>query len=43
MKLNRSQLQPSDSPLISFGGKNIDALGKISLPVSFRGQKNTRT
>ena len=37
MKLSRNQLQPSDSPLIGFGGKRIDALGKISLPVSFGG------
>ena len=37
MKLSRSQLQPSDSPLIGFEGKRIDALGKISLLVSFRG------
>jgi hypothetical protein len=43
MKLSRSQLQPSDSPLIGFGGKKIDALGKISLPVSFEGQENART
>ena len=43
MKLSRNQLQPLDSPLISFGGKRIDALGKISLPVSFGGQENTRT
>jgi hypothetical protein len=43
MKLSRSQLQPSDSPLIGFGGKRINALGKIFLPVSFRGQENTRT
>ena len=43
MKLSRNQLQPSDSPLISFGGKKIDALGKISLPVSFGGQENART
>jgi hypothetical protein len=43
MKLSRSQLQPSDSPLIGFGGKRIDALGKISIPVSFRGQENART
>ena len=28
MKLSRSQLQPSDSALIGFGGKKIDALGK---------------
>jgi len=43
MKLSRSQLQPLDSPLIGFRGKRIDALGKISLPVSFRGQENART
>jgi hypothetical protein len=43
MKLSRSQLQPSDSPLIGFGGKKIDAFGKISLPVSFGGQENVRT
>ena len=43
IKLSRSQLQPSDSPLISFRGKKIDALGKISLPVSFRVQENART
>ncbi|XP_066309243.1 uncharacterized protein [Miscanthus floridulus] len=42
MKLSRTQLQPLDSPLIGFGGKRIDALGKISLPVSFGGQENTR-
>jgi hypothetical protein len=28
MKLSRSQLPPSDSSLIGFGGKKIDALGK---------------
>jgi hypothetical protein len=43
MKLSRSQLQPSDTPLIGFGGKQINALGKISLPVSFSDQENTRT
>ena len=36
-------MQPSDSPLIGFGGKRIDALGKISLPVSFGAQENART
>ena len=41
MKLSKSQLQPSNSPLIGFGGKRIDALGKISLPVSL-GQENAR-
>jgi len=43
MKLSRSQLQPSDSSLIGFLGKKMDALGKISLPVSFGGQENART
>ena len=43
MKLSRTQLQPLDSPLIGFGGKRIDALGKISQPVSFGGQDNART
>jgi len=43
MKLSWSQLQPSDSPLIGFGGKRIDALEKIFLPVSFEGQENART
>ena len=43
MKLNRKQLQPLDSPLVDFGGKKIEALGKISLPISFGDRKNTRT
>ncbi|XP_066396108.1 uncharacterized protein [Miscanthus floridulus] len=43
MKLRRSQFQPSDSPLIGFGGKRIDALGKISMSVSFGGWENART
>jgi hypothetical protein len=30
MKLNRGQLQPLDTPLIGFGGKQVNALGKIS-------------
>ena len=37
MKLSRNQLQPLDSPLIGFGGKRIDGLGKISLLVFFGG------
>jgi hypothetical protein len=28
MKLSRMQLHPLDSPLIGFGGKQIDTLGK---------------
>ncbi|XP_066373293.1 uncharacterized protein [Miscanthus floridulus] len=43
MKLSKTQLQPLDSPQIGFRGKRIDALGKISLPVSFGGQENART
>jgi hypothetical protein len=35
IKLSRGQLQPSDTPLIGSGGKQVNALGKISLPVSF--------
>jgi hypothetical protein len=35
IKLSRNQLQPSDTPLIGFGGKQVNARGKISLPVSF--------
>ena len=43
MKLSKNQLQPSESPLIGFRGKQIQALGKISLPVSFETQANART
>jgi hypothetical protein len=43
LKLSRMQLQPSDSPLIRFRGMQIDAMGKISLLVSFRDQENART
>jgi hypothetical protein len=42
MKLSRGQLQPSDTPLIRFRGKQVNALGKISLPVSFGDQENAR-
>lgn len=43
MKLGRNQLLPSESPLVEFGGRKIEALGKISLPVSFGNQHNART
>jgi hypothetical protein len=43
MRLSRSQLQPSVSPLIGFRGKQIHTLGKISLLVSFGDQQNART
>ena len=42
MRLSRSQLQPSESPLIAFGGKQIHALGKVTLPVSFGTAENVR-
>jgi hypothetical protein len=43
IKLSRSQLQPSNTPLIGFRGKQVNALGKISLQVSFGDQENART
>jgi hypothetical protein len=43
MKLSKGQLKPSDTPLIGFGGKQVNAMGKISLPVSFGNQENART
>ena len=43
MKQSKNQLHPSDSPLVGFGGKRIEALGKISLPISFGDQQNART
>jgi hypothetical protein len=42
-EIKQELVKPSDSPLIGFRGKRIDALGKISLPVSFGGQENART
>jgi hypothetical protein len=33
MKLSRGQLKPSDTPLIGFGGKQVNAMGK-NLPAS---------
>ena len=35
MNIDRNLLQPAEIPLIGFGGKRVEALGKISLPVSF--------
>ena len=43
MKISRSHLQPSESPLIGYGGKQIHALGKVTLPVSFSTAENART
>ena len=43
MNIDRNLLQPAEIPLIGFGGKRVDALGKISLPVSFGDTSNPRT
>ena len=42
MKLDRNLLQPAGHPLYGFGGKQVKAIGKISLPVTFGGQNNSR-
>jgi len=42
MNIDRNLLQPSDIPLIGFGGKRVNALGKIALPVSFEDKSNPR-
>ena len=43
MGIDRSLLQPSDVPLMGFGGKRVNAIGKISLSVSFGDTTNART
>jgi len=43
MNIDRNLLQPADIPLMGFGGKRINALGKISLSVSFGDTFNPRT
>ena len=43
MNIDRNLLQPVEIPLIGFGGKRVEALGKISLPVSFGDTSNPRT
>ena len=43
MKLDRALLKPAGNPLCGFGGQQIKALGKITLPVSFGDQHNPRT
>jgi hypothetical protein len=42
MKFSRNQLQPPNTPLIGLGGRRVDALRNISLPVSFVNQENAR-
>jgi hypothetical protein len=39
VKLNRKLLQPAGRPLYDFGGKQVKAIGKITLPVTFGDQK----
>ena len=43
MGLRRSDLKQAGSPLLSFGGNTINALGKIAIPVSFGERTNFRT
>jgi len=43
MKLDRNLLRPAGCPLYGFGGKQVKATGKITLPVSFDDQSNSRT
>ncbi|XP_072150059.1 uncharacterized protein [Setaria viridis] len=43
MKIDLHLLQPAEVPLLSFGGKAVKALVKISLPISFGNQDNTTT
>ena len=43
MNIDHNLLQSLDIPLIGFGGKTVNALGKIALPVSFGDTSNPRT
>ncbi|XP_066365355.1 uncharacterized protein [Miscanthus floridulus] len=43
MKLERKLLQLAGRPLYGFGGKQVKAIGNITLPVTFRDQNNSRT
>ena len=43
MNIDRNLLQLAEIPLIGFGGKRVEALGKISLPISFDDPINPRT
>jgi hypothetical protein len=40
---DRKQLKEATKPLYGFGGKRIELVGSISLPVSFRSLQNART
>ena len=43
MKLDINLLQPAGRPLYGFGGKQVKAIGKIMLLVTFGDQNNSRT
>jgi hypothetical protein len=43
MKLDRNLLQPAGRPLYGFGGKQVKAIGKITLPATFGDRNNSRT
>ena len=43
MKLERKLLQLAGRLLYGFGGKQVKAIGKITLPVTFGDQNNSRT
>jgi hypothetical protein len=43
MGFNKKQLKEASKPLYDFGGKNIEPVGSISLPVSFSILSNART
>ena len=43
MNIDRNLLQPAYILLMGFGGKRVNALGKISLPVSFGDTSNPKT
>jgi hypothetical protein len=43
MGFDRKQLREPSKPLYGFGGKRIEPVGTITLPVSFDTSKNPRT
>jgi hypothetical protein len=42
MKLDRNLLQPAGNPLYGIGGKQVKAIGKNSLAITFGDQNNNR-
>jgi hypothetical protein len=43
MGFDRKQLKEAMKPLYGFGGRRIEPIGSISLPVSFGSLQNART